>query len=86
MITVPKARNGQTRPSAWPYLGEEERLCSGKNDFIGRYILPSINFYARVAVEKEIFLNERRVNVIENKGPLWKTGRESGNVYENKAT
>jgi hypothetical protein len=31
-----------------------------------------------------IFLNERRRNVIENKGPLWKTPAASGNVYENK--
>ncbi|MGA9057190.1 MAG: hypothetical protein WB763_11830 [Terriglobia bacterium] len=28
--------------------------------------------------------DERRGNVIENKGPLWKTRRQSGNVVENK--
>jgi len=27
---------------------------------------------------------QRCVNVIENKGPLWKTQGLSGNVYENK--
>ncbi len=35
--------------------------------------------------EKEFFfLTEQRGNVIENKGPLWKTRGLSGNVYENK--
>ena len=35
--------------------------------------------------EKEFFfLTEQRGNVIENKGPLWKTLGRSGNVYENK--
>jgi hypothetical protein len=29
-------------------------------------------------------LNERRRNVVENKGSLWKTRAGSGNVYENK--
>jgi hypothetical protein len=29
-------------------------------------------------------MTERRGNVIENKGPLWKTGGRSGNVHENK--
>ena len=31
-------------------------------------------------------MDERCANVIENKGPLWKTSRKSGNVYENKST
>jgi hypothetical protein len=31
-------------------------------------------------------LNERRTNVYENKGPLWKTRRGSGNVVENKSS
>jgi hypothetical protein len=31
-------------------------------------------------------LNERRGNVYENKGLLWKTGWKSGNVIENKGT
>jgi hypothetical protein len=29
-------------------------------------------------------LNERSLNVYENKGPLWKTRERSWNVYENK--
>jgi hypothetical protein len=29
-------------------------------------------------------LNERCGNVIENKGPLWKTWERSWNVYDNK--
>ena len=31
-------------------------------------------------------MNERRGNVYENKGPLWKTWGRSWNVYENKGT
>jgi hypothetical protein len=34
--------------------------------------------------KKNSFLNERTGNVIENKGPLWKTRERSGNVVENK--
>jgi hypothetical protein len=29
-------------------------------------------------------MNERRTNVYENKGSLWKTCPQSGNLYENK--
>jgi hypothetical protein len=32
------------------------------------------------------FLHERSGNVIENKGPLWKTFEQSWNLNENKAT
>jgi hypothetical protein len=31
-------------------------------------------------------MDERRTNVIENKGQLWKTPGKSGNVVENKGT
>jgi hypothetical protein len=31
-----------------------------------------------------LFLQDRRGNVIENKGALWKKPSRSGNVYENK--
>ncbi len=31
-------------------------------------------------------LTERPGNVYENKGQLWKTYKQSGNVYENTAT
>jgi hypothetical protein len=31
-------------------------------------------------------MKERRGNVYENKGPLWKTGRKSGNVIEKTGT
>jgi hypothetical protein len=34
---------------------------------------------------KEFFFAERSGNVIENKGPTWKTRELSGNVIENKA-
>jgi hypothetical protein len=33
-----------------------------------------------------LFLNEQSWNLIENKGPLWKTGRQSGNVVEKTGT
>jgi hypothetical protein len=36
------------------------------------------------AKKNSLKLNERRGNVYENKGPLWKTRRLSRNVYENK--
>jgi hypothetical protein len=36
-----------------------------------------------VAARKDILLNELSWNLIENKGPLWKTGRRSRNVDEN---
>jgi hypothetical protein len=32
------------------------------------------------------FLRERRGNVYENKGPLWRKWKRSGNVIENKGT
>jgi hypothetical protein len=35
---------------------------------------------------KNSFLKERTLNVVENKGPLWKTPERTGNVYENKGT
>jgi hypothetical protein len=31
-------------------------------------------------------LNERRTNVYENKGPVWKTFPQGANVYENKCS
>jgi hypothetical protein len=41
----------------------------------------------RMRREKRIlFLQERRGNVYENKGPLWKRWGKSGNVYENKGS
>jgi hypothetical protein len=37
--------------------------------------------------EKEFLkMNDRCGNVYENKGALWKTGGQSGNVSENKCT
>jgi hypothetical protein len=36
--------------------------------------------------EKNSFLMERSLNVVENKGPLWKTTERSWNVHENKAS
>jgi hypothetical protein len=41
-------------------------------------------FHNPVASPKRYFLKERSWNVVENKGPLWKTWERSWNVYENK--
>jgi hypothetical protein len=38
------------------------------------------------AKNNSLKLNEQSRDVYENKGPLWKTGWQSGNVVENKGT
>jgi hypothetical protein len=38
------------------------------------------------ARKNSLKLTEQRGNLYENKGPLWKTGWQSGNVVENKGT
>jgi hypothetical protein len=38
---------------------------------------------ASANLKGEPFLKERSWNVVENKGPLWKTWERSWNVYEN---
>jgi hypothetical protein len=44
-------------------------------------------FQLRAAIRKEFFfLNELSWDLIENKGPLWKTGRRSWNVIEKTGT
>jgi hypothetical protein len=42
--------------------------------------------FAGKAKKNSSELDERRTNVYENKGPLWKTCRGSGNVVDNKST
>jgi hypothetical protein len=42
------------------------------------------SFLARQAKKDFLKLTERRGNVHENKGQVWKTRERSGNVYENK--
>jgi hypothetical protein len=37
-------------------------------------------------LKKNSFFDGRRGNVYENKGPLWKTLNEAGNVIENKGS
>ena len=43
-------------------------------------------FHTGYQFEKNSFLNEQSWNLIENKGPLWKTFGQSRNVYENTGT
>jgi hypothetical protein len=57
-----------------------------KNDLLaGVFCQPSTLDSGRV-FGKNSFLNERRGNVVENKGSLWKTWARSRNVYEKKST
>jgi hypothetical protein len=40
--------------------------------------------FAGMRGQRNYFLQDRRGNVIENKGAVWKKPSGSGNVYENK--
>jgi hypothetical protein len=83
MITVWNARQNRTHLSALAYPADERPLRLGEMvcwlaSFVKYRIL------TRGCKSKRIlFLTERRGNVIENKAPLWKTWRRSGNPYEN---
>ena len=57
------------------------RLHSESSGSLGRGCYFSTLDFRLLDFEK---LNEQRGNVYENKGPLWKTCRRSGNVIENK--
>jgi hypothetical protein len=69
-----------------PTLGGENRPRSGNatywqaHSFSRQLSIPNGNS------KRILFLNELSWNLIENKGPLWKTGRRSRNVYENTGT
>jgi hypothetical protein len=57
-----------------------------KNDLLaGIFYQPSFLDSGR-QFGKNSFLNDQCGNVIENKGPLWKTRAQSRNVYEKKGT
>jgi hypothetical protein len=70
--------------------------CSGGSDGRrqhGRWIRAAesktevaLAFNSEWQFERTLFLNERSWNVIENKGPLWKTFGRSWNVIENTGT
>jgi hypothetical protein len=86
MKTVWNARKNRTHLSALAWPADERPLHSGEMicwlaSFVNRQIL------TRGCKSKRIlFLTEHRGNVVENKAPLWKTWRRSGNPYENTGT
>jgi hypothetical protein len=83
MITVGNARKDHIRLSLpWRRKAPGVR----ENDLLaGVFCQPSTLDSGR-QFGKNSFLTERCGNVIENKGPLWKTGERSWNVHENKCT
>jgi len=84
MITLGSARKNHTHLSAFVYPGGETPQQSAKTIHWQAY---SVNYRLLTLgsnSKRILFLNDRRGNVIENKGPLWKTRRQSLNIYENK--
>jgi hypothetical protein len=84
MVTESNARKEHIRLSTFAYPGDEKPPQSAK---MICWRATSVNhqlFTVGFNLEKNSFLTELGGNVIENKGPLWKTWRRSANVYENK--
>ena len=78
MNTVGNARKGQVRLSALARPGDEKPPASGK---MICWQASSVNHQLLTVGgnwERILFLNEQYGNVIENKGPLWKTRRKAG--------
>jgi hypothetical protein len=99
MIKVRKAPNDQTRPSAWPYLGEEERLCSWKNDLLGGVFCQASTYKHGLQLRKKFFRTNDARMLLKTKDPCGKLGGKagicmktrhlsssSGNVVENKSS
>jgi hypothetical protein len=82
MIRERNAGKNQTLLNALAYPETKNRRLPGR--MIG-WQVASVNhdFSRRGETEKNSFLSERSRNVVENKGPLWKTWERSGNVHEN---
>jgi hypothetical protein len=83
MITARNAGKNQARLRAFAWLGEE------KAPPLSRRVIYSPAHSDHYQVSKAglnqkriLFLTERSLNVVENKGPLWKTWERSGNVCE----
>jgi hypothetical protein len=77
---------GNTRQEPNPTLGGEKRPRSGNATYWQAHCLDLQLSTPGGNSKRILFLNERSWNVIENKGPLWKTPQSSRNVYENTAT
>jgi hypothetical protein len=86
MVTVRNACKNRTRLSALAYAGEEKLPQSWK--MIGWQASSANHQLLTMGCDwkRILFLTGRRGNVVENKGPLWKTWGRSWNVYENTGT
>ena len=61
-------------------------LAGRKARKLARRATDKKSFVAGGAKKNSSKLNDRRGNVYENKGPLWKTQGQSANVFENKGS
>jgi hypothetical protein len=86
MITVWNGHRNYLHLSASAHPGDEhppqawEMICWQASS-VNRQLLT-----VSCTSEKNSFLNERCANVIENKGPLWKTWGQSWNVHEKRGS
>ena len=74
-------RKNPTRPLAGKSARAWENVTYWQADSLSRQLSTPGGNSKRI-----LFLNGRSWNVIENKGPLWKTFQRSRNVYENTGT
>ena len=86
MITVWNARKSRTRVSPLPRPGGEKLPQPGKMISWQAYFVNHQLLAVGCNSKRILFLNELSGNVAQNKGPLWKTWAQSGNVYENTGT
>jgi hypothetical protein len=85
MFIVGNIRKNPPRPRRLASLGAEKRRL-GNVTYWQAHGFSQQPSKASCNSKGILFLNERSWNVLENKGPLWKTCRRSWNVYENKCT
>jgi hypothetical protein len=86
MIAGRNADKNQARLSAFACLGREKAPQSGRVIYWRAYS-DNYQFTKAGCNQKRIlFLTDRCRDVIENKGPLWKTRGRSRNVHENTGT
>jgi hypothetical protein len=77
---------GNTPQEPNPTLGGEKRPRLGNATYWQAHCFSRQLSTPNGNLKRILFLNELSWNLIENKGPLWKTGRRSRNVYENTGT
>jgi hypothetical protein len=84
MIAIGKARKTDLRPGALaPPVGAPPAVS--KNHLSRGFSAQPSTVDSGVQQEKNSFLNERTLNVYENKGSVWKACWRDANVYETKA-